>query len=313
MPFELTILGCSSALPTSTRHPSAQLVNLLGRFFLIDCGEGTQAQLRKYHIKIQKINYICISHLHGDHYLGLIGLLSTMSLLHRKKELTIFAPKGLSAILDLHFKLSYSQLSYPIKMVNLEGGGLNKIFEDNAIELYSFNLKHRIPCWGFKLIEKKKPRKILRNMIDKYNIPFSNIQAIKDGQHYITEKGEKILNKKLTLDSHLPRSYAYCSDTKYFTKLSEYVSGVDILYHESTFHSDLNEKAIVTFHSTAQNAAEVARDSKVKKLIIGHFSSRYKNLDILKKDAEKIFKNVDLAEEGKVWQINKKYSYENNY
>ena len=155
MPFEVTILGSASAIPTSTRHPSAQLVNLLGRFFLIDCGEGTQIQLRQYRVKMQKINYICISHLHGDHYLGLMGLLSTLSLLNRKKELIIFAPKGLSKILDLHFKLSYSQLSYPLKIVDLKGSGLTKLFEDDVLELFSFGLKHRIPCWGFKLVEKK--------------------------------------------------------------------------------------------------------------------------------------------------------------
>ena len=313
MPFELKILGCSSAIPTSKRHPSAQLVNLLGRFFLIDCGEGTQAQLRKYHVKIQKINYICISHLHGDHYLGLMGLLSTMSLLNRTKELTIFAPKGLLAIINLHLKLSYSQLSYPIKVINLEKKGLVKIFEDDAIELYSFDLRHRIPCWGFKLNEKKQPRKILKNMIDKYDIPFSDISAIKSGLNYITKNGEEINNNQLTMDSHISRSYAYCSDTKYFKKLSDYVKNVDILYHESTFHSDLNDKAVSTFHSTSKNAAQVALDADAKKLIIGHFSSRYRDLTVLQKDAQNIFNNVDLAEEGKQWKITKRYSYENNY
>ena len=313
MPFELKILGCSSAIPTSTRHPSAQLVNLLGRFFLIDCGEGTQAQLRRYNVKIQKINYICISHLHGDHYLGLMGLLSTMSLLNRTKELTIFAPKGLLAIINLHLKLSYSQLSYPIKIINLEKKGLMKIFEDDAIELYSFDLRHRIPCWGFKLNEKKQPRKILKNMIDKYDIAFTDISSIKSGDNYITETGEEIHNNQLTIDSHIPRSYAYCSDTKYFKKISDHVKNVDILYHESTFHSDLNDKAVSTFHSTSKDAAQVALDADVKKLIIGHFSSRYKDLTILQKDAKNIFTNVDLAEEGKQWKIKKRYSYENHY
>ena len=307
MPFDITVLGCASATPTSTRNPSAQLVNLLGRFFLIDCGEGTQVQLRKNKIKIQKINYVCISHLHGDHYLGLIGLLSTMSLLNRKKELTIFAPKGLDKILDLHFKLSYSKLSYPLKMIILKGQKLTKLYEDDACELFSFGLKHRVPCWGFKLTEKKKPNKILKSMIDKYSISFNDISSIKSGSNYITNQGELIENNMLTIDSHLPRSYAYCSDTKYFSSLINYVKEVDLLYHEATFHSDFSDKAKITFHSTSQDAAIVALNANVKKLIIGHFSSRYKDLSILKHDAEKIFQNVDLAIEGKIWKIKKRY------
>jgi len=161
MPFEVTILGCASAIPTTKRNPSAQLVNLLGRFFLIDCGEGTQIQLRKNNVKIQKINYICISHLHGDHYLGLIGLLSTMSLLNRAKELIIFAPDGLDDILELHFRLSYSKILFPFRIVNLKDLDLFKLFEGDNFELFSFGLKHKIPCWGFKLTEKKRSRKII--------------------------------------------------------------------------------------------------------------------------------------------------------
>ena len=310
MPFELTILGCSSALPTSKRNPSAQLVNLLGRFFLIDCGEGTQVQLRRCRVKIQKINYICISHLHGDHYLGLIGLLSTMSLLNRTKELLIFSPKGFLKILNLHLKLSYSKLSYPVKIIPLEGAGLKKIFEDDVLELYSFGLKHRVPCWGFKLVEKKAPRKVLRDKIDQYNIPYHCISSIKLGDDYVMENGDVVSNNELTSDPHMPRSYAYCSDTKYFKKLADYVQNVDILYHEATFHSNLTEKAKVTFHSTSKQAASVACNANVKKLIIGHFSSRYKNLNILKDDAGILFKNVELAEEGKMWKIRKAYSYE---
>ena len=307
MPFDITVLGCSSGTPTSTRHPSAQLVNLLGRFFLIDCGEGTQVQLRKNKIKIQKIDYVCISHLHGDHYLGLFGLLSTMSLLGRKKELKIFAPKGLDKILDLHFKLSYSNLSYPLTILNLKNSKLTKLFEDDCCLLYSFGLKHRIPCWGFKLIEKKRPKKILKNMLETLNIPFGAINDIKLGSNYVTDKGKVIKNKELTKDSYVPRSYAYCSDTHYFSALINYIQDVDLLYHEATFHSSLSNKAKLTFHSTSQDAATVALKGNVKKLIIGHFYSRYKKLDVLKKDAEKIFKNVDIAVEGETWKIKKYY------
>ena len=312
MPFEVSILGSSSATPTSNRYPSAQLVNLLGRFFLIDCGEGTQMQLRRYGVKLQKIQYICISHLHGDHYLGLIGLLSTMSLLNRQKELIIFAPKGLSKILDLHFKLSYSELSYSIKILTLKGKGLNKVFEDSACELFSFGLKHRIPCWGFKLVEKKRPRKLLKSALVKYNIPIKYLNNIKLGADFKINK-KTIKNQLLTIEPYMPRSYAYCSDTMYFKDIIQYISGVDLLYHEATFHSQMKKKAKSTYHSTSGEAALVAKNGNVKKLLIGHFSSRYKDLNILKKDAETIFDNVHLAVEGSVWKIKKTYSNENNY
>ncbi len=308
MPFEVTILGSSAAIPTSKRHPSAQLVNLLGRFFLFDCGEGTQIQLRRFGVKIQKIDYICISHLHGDHYLGLIGLLSTMNLLNRTKELIIFAPDGLDEILELHFRLSYSKILFPFRIVNLKELDLFKLFEGDNFELFSFGLKHRIPCWGFKLTEKKRSRKIIPKMIKIHNIPFQSISSIKNGGDFITESGRVILNKDLTIDSYQQRSYAYCSDTKYFKALVKYVKDVDLLYHESTFHSCLASMAKSTFHSTSQDAATVARQANVKKLIIGHFSSRYKELDILKEDAKQVFKNVELALEGTTWVLDKIYN-----
>ena len=305
MPFDITVLGTASATPTSTRHQSAQIVNLLGRFFLIDCGEGTQMQLRKSKIKIQKINFICISHLHGDHYLGLVGLLSTMNMLGRKKTLTIFAPKGLDKIIELHFKFSYSNLTYELNIVNLQGAKLVSLHEDDACQLFSFGLKHRVPCWGFKLIEKQRPKKMIKNMIEKYSIPFNLINDIKSGSDYINNKGEIIKNNLLTTSSYTPRSYAYCSDTLYFPSLVRHIQDVDLLYHEATFHSDLSSKAKSTFHSTAQDAAKVALQGNVKKLLIGHFSSRYKDLSVLKIDAEKIFNNVDLAIEGKKFKIRK--------
>ena len=308
MPFEVTILGSSAATPTSKRNPSAQLVNLLGRFFLFDCGEGTQMQLRKYGIKIQRINYICISHLHGDHYLGLIGLLSTMSLLSRKKKLIIIAPEGLESILNLHLKLSHSKLCFPFEFISLKNSELKKVVEDDGFELYSFPLKHKIPCWGFKLIEKKKNRNILKEKIDEYDIPYSLIKSIKAGSDYLTTDGKLIENRCLTIDSHIPRSYAYCSDTKYFNDLITYVKDVDLLYHEATFHSSLASRAKATFHSTAEQAGFLASQANVNQLILGHFSSRYKNLDILKEDAQQCFSNVALALEGVVFKIIKKKS-----
>ena len=307
MSFEVTILGASSATPTSSRNVSAQLVHLLGRFFLFDCGEGTQIQLRRFGVKIQKINYICISHLHGDHYLGLIGLLSTMSLLNRNKELIIFAPKGLESILNLHLKLSYSVLSFPLKFIVLNTSKMQKIFEDDMFELFSFGLKHRIPCWGFKLLEKKRPRNLLKGVIEKHKIPYSVIESIKSGEDYTTDSGQVLPNKLLTSNPYKPRSYAYCSDTMPFDDLIDYILDVDLLYHDSTFHSNLAEKAKSTFHSTAKQAGIVASKANVKKLILGHFSSRYKKLDILKKDAQSKFKNVDIAIEGKTWTIKKIY------
>jgi len=312
MPFEVLILGSASATPSANRHTSAQLVNLLGRFFLIDCGEGAQMQLRRYGVKLQKIQYICISHLHGDHYLGLIGLLSTMSLLNRKKELIVFGPKGLNKILDLHFKLSYSELSFSVKIIPLQGKGINKIFEDSACELFSFGLRHRIPCWGFKLVEKKRPRKLLKSALIKYDIPVEKFNSIKVGENFITKENKLIPNILITTSSYAPRSYAYCSDTLYFNQIIKYISGVDLLYHEATFHSSMDAKAKFTYHSTSADAALVAKKGNVKKLILGHFSSRYKKLDVLKKDAEVIFNNVDLATEGSIWKIKKIYNHEDN-
>lgn len=306
MLFEVNILGSSSATPTSTRYPSAQLVNLLGRFFLFDCGEGTQIQLRKLSFKIQKIQFICISHLHGDHYLGLIGLLSTMSLLNRKKEVTLFAPKGIVKILDLHFKLSYSELSFKLNIIPLQGSSMKRIFEDESCELFSFGLKHRIPCWGFKLKEKKRPRRLIKSAIEKYNIPFHLLKSIKSGSDYITSGNEVIKNQIITSDSSIPRSYAYCSDTIYFDGIIEHVFEVDMLYHEATFHSNMSKRARSTFHSTSLDAAMVAKKANVKSLLLGHFSSRYKDLSILLDEAKNIFPNVNLAIEGSKWKINKK-------
>ncbi len=307
MSFEVTILGASSATPTSTRNVSAQLVHLLGRFFLFDCGEGTQIQLRRFGVKMQKINYLCFSHLHGDHYLGLMGLLSTMSLLNRKKELLIFAPKGLESILNLHLKLSYSVLSFPINFIEFNTSKMKKIFEDDVFELFSFGLRHRIPCWGFKLLEKQRPRHVLKDMIEKHKIPYSAIHAIKSGKNYTTECGQLLRNESLTSKPYKPRSYAYCSDTMPFDNLIDFIFDVDVLYHDATFHSNLSEKAKSTFHSTAKQAGIVASKANVKKLILGHFSSRYKNLDILKQDAKSEFENVDIAKEGETWKLQKTY------
>ena len=307
MPFEVRILGCSSGTPTSTRHTSAQIVNLLGRFFLIDCGEGTQIQLRRYGVKIQKIEYICISHLHGDHYLGLMGLLSTMSLLNRKKELIIFVPKGLDQIINLHLKLSYSKLSFEIKMIFLKGSKMIKIFEDDAFELFSFGLKHSIPCWGFKLVEKKRPKRILKTVINQYDMSFSDIKSIKLGMDFITKHNKVIPNDLLTQNSYKPRSYVYCSDTMYFDKLVDYVKDVDLLYHESTFHSEMSKKARTTFHSTAKDAGRVAFEGNVKQLLLGHFSPRYKELNVLKLDAQSLFKNTLIVNEGAIYKIKKTF------
>ena len=240
-----------------------------------------------------------------------MGLLSTMSLLSRTKELIIFGPKGLDKILDLHFKLSYSKLSFPWKIIFLSGKKMQKIYENEVMELYSFGLKHHIPCWGFKLVEKKKPRKILKSALAKYNIPIDKYKSIKLGADYVNENNDVILNKILTKESHVSRSYAYCSDTVFFPKLINHVTKVDLLYHEATFHSDLAKRAKETFHSTSKDAAYVASMAKVNKLILGHFSSRYKNLDALFDDAKTLFKNVVLAKEMETWKIKKKYLNEN--
>lgn len=306
MPFELTILGSSSATPTFNRHPTAQVLNIRERFFLIDCGEGTQTQLVRYKLRYNRIGHIFISHLHGDHYLGLMGLLSTMHLQGRTTELHLFAQQELMDIIELQLRLSQTVLRYNLIFHPVKNYSGNVIHEDEDVIVSTMVLNHRIPCTGFLFREKPKPRKLLINKMKQYNIPFQYFAGIKNGEDFEDDFGNIISNKDLTISSGKPRSYAFCSDTLYMEQLVDEVKDVDLLYHESTFMHDLLDRAKATFHSTSIEAANIALKATVGQLIIGHFSARYKDLLPMLREARTVFANTELAIEGTKFVVKQK-------
>ena len=305
MSFKLTILGCNSAVPTVERHPTAQLLNANERFFLIDCGEGTQVRLKEYKINFQRINHIFISHLHGDHYFGLIGLISSMHLLGRNKDLHIYAHKELKAIIDLQLSASNTELNYPLFFHPISDTNEQVLYEDEKICISNVILNHTIKCSGFIFKEKKSKRKIIKEKIQQYNIPFDKYNGIKDGADWIDSSGEIIKNNVITVENTPAHSYAFCTDTIYNESLIGKIRGIDLLYHEATFKKELSDRANKTGHSTTYEAATIAKKSVVKNLLIGHFSQRYKNLDELLIEAKDTFKNTLLAESGLVLDFNK--------
>ena len=294
--FELTILGCSSATPTSTRNPTAQLLNIAERFFLIDCGEATQIQLRKFKLKFQRINHIFISHLHGDHYLGLIGLLSSMHLMGRTIEMHIYCPAELQEIIEIQFKHSQTFLNYKIVYHPHQYIQGELIFEDDRVEVRTVVLNHRIPCSGFVFSEKQVPPSVTKETIEKYDLSIEEIIAIKGGADF-TYEGQTIENSKL-VKRYKPRKYAYASDTCYDERIIPYIQGADLLYHEATFLHDLLPRAKETFHTTALQAGLIAQKAQVGKLMLGHFSARYKDLQPLLEEAQSNFVNTVIASEG---------------
>jgi ribonuclease Z len=300
---KLTILGSSSALPTSERYPSAHVLNVHERLFLIDCGEGTQMQMRKNKIRFSKINHIFLSHLHGDHIFGLYGLLSTLSLMGRKSPLHLYAPEKYNLILHSHLNDFDIHLNYEIDFIPLSGNDPVKILDDKYITVTSFPLEHRVPTFGFIFREKKGERKIIKDSIANYNIPIAKIRSIKNGEDFITLNGELIKNEDITISPSEPVSYAYCSDTKYFKRLASFVKGVSVLYHEATFDKSKYDLADMTGHSTTLNAATVARDSEAGVLIIGHFSARYREADKLVEEARSVFPGTYAAEDGKTYDL----------
>lgn len=294
--LSVTILGNNSAVPTHDRHPTAQVLQTLDHTFLIDCGEGTQMQMNMYKIRRSKITRIFISHLHGDHYFGLIGLLMSLGLNHRTADLHIYSPKPLKEIIDLQLNVCNANLPYTLEFHNLENEEI--IFEDKKIVVESFKVNHRIECWGFLFREKKNIRKIDPKKIKKYNIPTSFYESLHEGKDFITGDNELIRNELLTTPVSPPKSYAYSADTSYFEQIVDKIKGVDLLYHEATYLHALEEKAVSRFHSTAKQAAMIAKKAGVKKLLIGHFSSMYETLDEFKTEACEVFENTDIAEEG---------------
>lgn len=297
-PFEVHILGCGSALPTTRHNASSQVIRIGNKQFMIDCGEGTQLQLRRGHVHFSFINNIFISHLHGDHTFGLIGLISTFGLLGRTAPLHIYADAMLEKIMRPQLDFYCKEIKYPIFFHSIDAGKHATIYEDNTITVETLPQRHRIPCCGFLFREKPKKRHLIGDVVNFYNIPPYMRQAIKDGADFVTADGDTVPNNKLTKDADPSRSYAYCSDTSPCPENIELIKGIDLLYHEATFANSEKERAAITHHSTAQQAAEIARQAGVKRLLLGHFSSRYDNEEQLLAEAKEIFANTITANEG---------------
>lgn len=301
--FEVTILGNTSSIPVHGRHHTAQVVRFGQDFLLIDCGEAMQLQARAFKIKVSKINHIFISHLHGDHYLGLVGLLSSYNLAKRTTPLTIFGPQGLDEIITTNFRWSNTKLNYPLRYVQTVDDGLNLLLDHKNYEVYSFPLKHRLPTTGFLIKEKTGLRSMIKEKLQSTSLPPAGIQCLRAGKDYRDESGKTYKVKDFTYPLPALRSYAYCSDTIFLPELQQYVNNADLLYHESTFMEDNKERATFTYHSTAKQAAEIAKISRVKKLLLGHYSSRYNDLSLLLEEAKSVFTESLLSEEGQTYSI----------
>ena len=295
--FELHILGCGSALPTTRHFPTSQIVNVRDKLFMIDCGEGAQLQFRKSHLKFSRLNHIFISHLHGDHCFGLLGLISTLNLLGRTAELHIHSPKGLETLLTPMLDFFNRQMTYKVLFHEFDTKEPMQIYEDRSLTVTTIPLRHRMPCCGFLFAEKRRPNHINREMVDFYQVPVYELNRIKNGADYVTPEGKTVSNNLLTRPSAPSRSYAYCSDTIYLPSIVEQIKGVDLLFHEATFANEDAPRAKETFHTTAAQAAEIARKAEVKKLLIGHFSARYEDENILLQEASAIFPDTQLAKE----------------
>lgn len=304
MPFKITILGSSGAVPAYGRFPSAQFIEIKNHFFLIDCGEGTQVQMMRYELSMHRLSHIFISHLHGDHYLGLMGLLFTLHLNRRTDDLHLYSHKGLDEIITMQLRHSKSALNFKVIFHTLTPGKQEIIFEDKHLSVETIPLSHKLDCSGFLIREKPKPRRI-----DKDRLPpgllIQQILDLKDGLDIVDKETGKVLyrNVDLTLPARASRSYAYCSDTRYDESLVSRLPDIDVLYHEATFINEDEAKAIETQHSTAMQAALIAQQANVKKLLIGHFSARYKDLAALHQEATTVFPNTYLAQEGETFVI----------
>jgi ribonuclease Z len=297
----VTILGNNSALPAFDRHPTAQVVTMEDQLFLVDCGEGTQMQMAKYKIRRSKINHIFISHLHGDHYFGLVGLLTSMGLLGRTQELHVYAPSALKDIIDLQLKVADIHLPYPLHLHPLLEEAV--IVRESKFEVSCFPVFHRIACWGFRFREIRPFRRVNPEKARQYEIPSSFFDRLKWGESYLKKDGSIVENQWVTEPAAKAKSYAYAADTLFDERVAEKVSGVDLLYHETTYLKDLEEQAGKRFHSTTVQAATIARMAGVQRLIIGHFSSKYEKLQPFELEAREIFPNTDLALEGVTYRI----------
>ena len=304
MSINLTILGCHSATPRINAFPTSQYLEINNSHFLIDCGEGTQRQMRKYKVGFSKINHIFISHLHGDHFYGLVGLLATFGILNREKELHIYGPKGIKEVTLLQLRISQSHAKYNMIFHELTSKKSELIFEDDKVSVHTIPLTHRVYTNGYLFTEKEAPRKLNMLNISGYpEIDKADYLNIKAGRDVVLPSGETILNTTLTIDPPKPLSFAFCSDTSYKPNIVPIIENVDLLYHEATFLEDREDLAKKTKHSTTKQAAQIAKDANVKQLIIGHYSGRYKDISIFRKEAQEIYENTHLAEPGKVFTV----------
>lgn len=297
----MTILGNNSAVPAHGRHPTAQIVQTSDHTYLVDCGEGTQLRMNDLKIRRSKINHIFISHLHGDHFFGLIGLLNTYGLTGRQQDLHVYGPADLNTVIRVHLDVANTQLPYDLIFHSLDAEGV--IFEDDRNTVECFKVKHRIDCYGFIFREKKFPRKINIKQAGKYKVPKSSFAALHRGEDFVNARGEVIGNEILTFAAAAPKSYAFCADTAYFETICGKVKDVDMIYHESTYLQDQQQKATDRFHSTTLDAARIAQQANVGKLLLGHFSALYEDLTPFKEEASQIFPNTDLAREGVTYLV----------
>ncbi|MDX2003472.1 MAG: ribonuclease Z [Chitinophagales bacterium] len=309
MPFDVTILGSNSALPAHGRHPTSQILNIAEELFLIDCGEATQIQFSRYKVRISRINNIFISHLHGDHYFGLIGIITSYSLSGRKNALHVHGPAGLQDIIHTQLKYSGTSLGYELVFHAFEPENGKVIFSNEHMTVQSLEMKHRIPCSGFLFRETKAEKNIRKDKIAQYGLSIAQIVAAKQGEDITLADGRIVPSSELLFPPHKPRSYAFCTDTLYNESLSEYIKEVDLLYHEATFDHSRLDRAIETFHSTSLQAAAIAKMANVKRMVIGHFSSRYREVELeeLLQETRSVFPHTDLALEGRTFGIERSF------
>ena len=298
--FNINILGCGSALPTTRHLATSQIVDLRDKLYMIDCGEGTQVQMRRMRVRFGRLAHIFISHLHGDHCFGLSGLISTLGMLGRTGELVVHGPKEVETYLRPVMDLFCRGMEFEVRFNPVDTRSHSLVMEDRSLSVYSIPLKHRIPTCGYLFAEKPKEAHIIREMTDFYQVPVRCMKDIKQGQDYVTPEGEVVPNSRLTRPAAPPKRYAFCSDTAYNRSIIPIIEGADLLYHEATFAECDLARAKETFHSTARQAAEIARDAHVKRLVIGHYSARYEDLSELHREAEAVFPGTILGNEGTV-------------
>ena len=299
--FAITILGNNSAVPAFNRHPTSQVVTMEGHNFLVDCGEGTQIQMINYKIRRARISHIFISHLHGDHYYGLIGLINSFGLLSHRQDLHVFGPAPLQQIIELQLAVSHTELPFALHFHTICDEGI--LIEEEKVMVKSFRTNHRIECYGFLFQEKRKLRKINPEKVRQYEIPPAFYDRLQDGEDYTLSDGRIIQNDLLTEPGNKPKSYAYCADTKYDESMIPHLQGADMIYHETTYLDNLREKADIRFHSTTRQAGLFAKKAGVGRLLIGHFSSKYDTLEEFEAETKEVFPNTELALEGVAYTI----------